>query len=212
MIVPALIPQSKKAFEDMINNATMRKLAPIWQFDILNGSLYEADSWSDPVIVGLQPSLPDFELHLMINDPLPIVDLWLRHVQTVKRVIFHAEISQDLQRLVTEFRKRNLEVGIALNPETSLDDIESLTEHIDLVLIMGVHPGRGGQDFLGEPILHKIEEAARRFPHLIIAVDGGVKPKNAKEIITAGAHQLCIGSGLWKTHNKEALFTSLKNL
>ncbi len=212
MIVPALIPQSQEAFEDMINNTAMRSLAPLWQFDILDGSLYRADSWSDPVIVGLQPSLPDFELHLMIDDPLPVVDLWLRHVRTVQRAIIHAEISQDLDHLIAELRKRRLEVGIALNPETSLDEIDHLADKLNLVLIMGVHPGQGGQDFLGEPVLHKIEEAARRFPHLIIAVDGGIKPRNAKEIITAGAQQLCIGSGLWETHNKQALFTSLKNL
>ena len=212
MIIPALIPQTKKEFEEKIQNKEMRAFAPLWQFDILNNSMFNADSWSDPTIIGTQPDLPDFELHLMVNDPLPVIDVWLEQVKTGKRAIVHAEITKDIDQLVQDIRERGLEVGIAINPVTSLDGVENLAEKIDLLLIMGVHPGQGGQDFLGEPILHKVEEAARRFPHLVIAVDGGIKKHNAARIVKAGAQQLCIGSALWEEKDKQSLFTTLKNL
>lgn len=212
IIVPALLPASQQEFEAKIQNSEVKNLAPFWQFDILNGSMYSTDSWSDPIVVGMQQNLPDFELHLMVNNPLPVINLWLKHVPTVKRAIIHAEITQDLDQLVQEIKECGLEVGIAVNPETSLDDIEHLAQKIDLLLIMGVHPGKSGQIFLGEPILHKITEAKERFPHLLLAVDGGIKKQNAQQIVKAGAHQLCIGSGLWKEKDKQILFTQLKNL
>ena len=199
-VVPALLVQSKEEFEEKIHDTEVREL-PLWQIDVLDGSMYDADSWADFEAVSEMKGLPDFELHLMIQNPIPVVKSWVDHVDNVKRAIIHAEIDNPLQDTLTAVKEMGLEAGLAIGPGVSIEDIGDLREYMDLLLIMGIHPGKSGQKFLGESILSKIAEARHRWPDLPIAIDGGVNEKNAEAMVAVGATQLSVASAIWKSDN-----------
>lgn len=200
-IVPAILAQSKEEFVEKISNEAIREHAPIWQIDILDDSMFNATCWADINEITTIESLPDIELHLMIANPLPTIHEWKENIPTFKRAIIHAEIHRPLGVVIDEIKHQNIEVGIAVNPETNLMSVKHHIEDADLLLIMGVHPGKSGQKFLGEQILNKIQEARAHFPNITIAIDGGVTIENAKSIVNAGADQLCVSSAIWKADN-----------
>ena len=211
LIVPAILEKTEKDFKEKIQNAEMRSLANIWQIDVLDGSMFNADSWADASkLQELDP--PHIELHLMIDDPLPVIEEWTSHVPNVIRAIIHAEIPQDLRSTIDTIHAMGIDAGLAINPDTPLDAVYELHESIDMLLIMGVQPGFSGQRFLGDQILEKIKEAKNSFLAIQVAVDGGVKETNAERIIDAGADQLCIASGIWDSISPAKAYKMYSNL
>lgn len=211
-LVPAVLVDSEKAFAERVSNDPLKKVAPLWQVDVLDGSMYKKSSWAEAEKAAQVGNLPEIELHLMIQNPLPVVKAWHEHVPSLKRAIIHAEIDRPLGAVIDEIEKLGLNVGIALNPETPIEDFRHEIERANILLIMGVHPGASGQAFLGEPILKKIERAKKRFPKKIISVDGGVTKENAVLIKEAGADQLCSASAIWGGNHPEEAFTALSSL
>lgn len=201
LIVPAILAYSEKEFRERIGNADLRALTTLWQVDILDGTLFENTSWSNLEAFSAHFSLPEIELHLMVSDPLSFAHAWKARIPSVKRAIVHAEIPTSIEYVLNDLRDLGIETGLAVNPETPLDSIAPHEQLIDVILILGVHPGYSGRTFLGEQILEKIRDAKKRFPNNIIAVDGGVTLENALSIKMAGADQLCIASALWKSEN-----------
>ena len=211
-VVPAILNKSKSAFLKKITNETLRGLAPLWQIDILDGSMFGASCWADVDEIAEMGSLPDIELHLMVQNPLPIVRAWHEKIPSLKRAIVHAEISRPIGAVINKIRKLGLETGIAVNPETELKTLQGKIPAIDLLLIMGVHPGKSGQSFLGDIVVRKVDEAKRRFPGIAIGVDGGVKTSNSEALTKAGADQLCVASGLWKSRNLETAYHAFEGV
>lgn len=211
-IIPAVLVQSEEEFKTKISNGELKKLAPLWQVDVLDGSMYGKNSWFDAAAAAKYNLLPDIELHLMIQNPLPVVKAWHKHVPTLKRAVIHAEIDRPLGAVMDEIDKMHLQTGIALNPETPIEDFRHEIERADHLLIMGVHPGASGQAFLGETILKKIAQAKRLFPKKTVSVDGGVTKENAALIKEAGADQLCSASAIWEENHPEQAFTALSGL
>ncbi|MFH1767221.1 MAG: RpiB/LacA/LacB family sugar-phosphate isomerase [Patescibacteria group bacterium] len=208
-IIPTVLVQSEEEFLRRITFQPLRNLAPLWQIDILNDSLVSGRAWAEPKIVATASSIPALELHLMIEDPLSTIVQWKQHVPTLHRAIVHAEISQNLPSVIKAIKSLDLEVGIALNPETPLNQIEELADQINVLLIMGVHPGKNAQVFLGSKITQKIYEAKHKFPKLKIAVDGGINEENVALIVKSGARRLAVGSALWGKPNPEEAFQNL---
>lgn len=209
-IVPAVLVHSEEEFNARVSNEALRKLAPLWQMDVLDGSKFHETSWADAEAAAKIPTLPEIELHLMIENPLPVVDAWKKSIPTVKRAIIHAELDRELFPILSSIKELGIETGIALDPETPIEDFRKIIEEADVLLIMGVHPGKSGQSFLGEMILQKIRDARERFPNKVIAVDGGVNLENARAIADAGANQLCVASTIWNETHPEDAFTALQ--
>ncbi|MFH1611074.1 MAG: RpiB/LacA/LacB family sugar-phosphate isomerase [Patescibacteria group bacterium] len=200
-VLPTILVQNPKTFTSQISNSRVRALSTMWQIDVLDETMFESNSWFDPQVISKIENLPELELHLMILDPLPIIELAKFHLPTLRRVIIHAEIDKPLESIVDYSHNLGLQVGVALNPETKIKSIKSLADKIDLLLIMGVHPGASNQEFLGRKILKKITKARKLYPHLIIEVDGGVNQKTIKTISKAGAQQMCVNSAIWQSNN-----------
>ena len=200
-IVPVILAQSQEEFIEKVHNDEVKKLAPLFQIDILDGSLFNTTCWADIEIIKTLDHLPNFELHLMIDNPLPVIKMWKENIPSLQRAIIHAEIHRPLGAVIDQIKLLNLEVGIAVNPETDLMSVKNQIEDVDILLIMGVHPGASGQSFLGEFILKKIQNARAHFPNINIAVDGGITLENVKSIIDAGTNQLCVSSAIWKAKN-----------
>jgi ribulose-phosphate 3-epimerase len=139
-----------------------------------------------------------FDVHLMVEDPDPHIPSFI--AAGADQVAVHPEACNDFSVTLRSIREGGAKVSAAINPETALSVLDGFWAEIDTLLMMSVHPGAGGQEFISE-VLDKIREAARikragshRFA---IEVDGGVKPHNASEVVRAGAEVLVAGSAIF---------------
>ncbi|NQV90330.1 hypothetical protein HQ487_02885 [Candidatus Uhrbacteria bacterium] len=217
-IVPAFLVESEKEFEK--NLRLVENDCRLIQVDVLDGSLFPNTCWYDPERIGALKTDVEMELHLMVENPIPIIEAWIKHVPTFKRAIVHTEMHRP-SGVVTGYIKDELKrkVGIALNPESPLSEIEEVLHSVDQLTIMSVHPGLQGQTF-GDPqhignaeyILEKIRSARAHQPNLTIEIDGGITEELIKPLIQAGANRLCIGSSLFKTADPTATLKSFNTL
>lgn len=212
IISPSVLANDENEFKEKLMDEKMRSLAILWHIDILNGSMYDSTSFADPVIAASLSSLPEIELHLMIQNPLPIITNWKQHVPHLKRVIMQVEIDQNVETLLKAVQSMELKAGLAINPETKIDEILKYEGLFDTLLIMSVHPGKSGQEFLGEKILHKIYTAKEKLPGVTIAVDGGINLENAQKVALSGADQIISASALWKSKDLSGDFQKFKNV
>lgn len=212
IVVPAVLAKDKEEFIKKITNAELRSVAPLWQVDVLDGSMFDHTCWFDPEEIAKIPDLPEIELHLMVKNPLPIIEAWKTQVPSLKRAIIHAEIDRQVGAVIHRIHDLGLEAGLAINPETPIKLILDHVDEIQLLLVMGVHPGASGQPFVGQSILEKITEVKNRFPNLRIAVDGGINLANASEIVAAGTDQLCVTTALWETSDPISVYQKLASL
>lgn len=202
-IVPAVLSNDLADYKNKIS--VFEKLAPRVQVDIIDGK------FADNLTVGAKEieavKTPLFlETQLMVNDPKIYIDGLAN--AGVKLITFHFESfknSEEVFNIIDKIKSLEIQVGIAINPETPVENIEKFIERVDLVLVMSVHPGFGGQKFIPES-LNKIKLIRKKFPRVKIEIDGGVNLENAEEIISAGADYIVTGSGLLKNGiNKEAV-------
>ncbi|PIQ67353.1 hypothetical protein COY25_01330 [Candidatus Uhrbacteria bacterium CG_4_10_14_0_2_um_filter_41_7] len=210
-VVPAILVQSENEYLEKISNLEVRNEVSVMQFDILDGSMFGASSWSDIEVIKNLGNTPNFELHLMIENPLQTVEKWHSKIKTVKRAIIHAEIKAGISESISAIKKLGIEVGLAINPETEISAVKMYLDDIDMILIMGVHPGQSGQKYLGSAINKKIREVHEKFSDLPVAVDGGITLLNAESIVDAGASELCVASTIWQAEDKKKVIQSLSS-
>ncbi len=197
VVAPAILAHSRKEFQSRIDHADLRRLAPIWHVDVLDGSMFGSSCWSRADVVGGFDDLPEIELHLMVQNPLKHLESWHAHVKTLRRAIVHMEISRPVGAVITKIRNLGIEPGVALNPHTPLTSLHSGLDNVHFLQLMGIEPGKSGRPFLGELILKKIQEARERFPDMVIGVDGGISADTVGDVWRAGAHQVCSASALF---------------
>jgi ribulose-phosphate 3-epimerase len=167
--------------------------------DVMDGHFVDNISFGPVVVEALRPyaSLP-FHSHLMISQPLRYVERFARGGSDL--IVFHVEAEEEPDRVIGAIRQAGRQAGIALNPETPGQAVVRYLEAVDLLLVMTVHPGFGGQPFISE-VLPKLawlrEEAERRGLALPIAVDGGVKLETIGAAHGAGGDVLVTGSALY---------------
>lgn len=217
-IVPALLVKDKETFESQLR-AVEQDCQRI-QIDILDNTLFPNETWNDPKAVGAMNPNVEIELHLMVENPIPIVEAWKQHVPNFKRAIVHAEMHRQLGT-VTAYIKDilKLEVGVAVNPETPLSAIEDVMHSIDQLTIMSVHPGFQGQAFgdeehMGdkEAIFDKIRRAKQHRPDLPLETDGGLTQELIKPLIDAGITLLGAGSLIFKQEDPTKQLQHLNQL
>ncbi|HAZ16347.1 MAG TPA: hypothetical protein DCY49_00420 [Candidatus Jacksonbacteria bacterium] len=191
-VIPAILEQSVGDIQEKLDR--IAGLADCIHLDIGDGVFIPDEIMNDPGVLDLITTEAKIDLHLMIELPEIIIDRWLAPI--VARVTLHIEATQDMETCIAKVRDAGKQVFLALNPETPLTMIDAYREKVDGCLIMGVHPGYGGQEFL-EQTYDRIRMARARYATITIAVDGGVKYENAQQIIESGADQLVMGSGLF---------------
>ena len=153
------------------------------------------------------------DVHLMIVEP----DRYIQDFRDAGADIItvHAEACTHLHRSIQAIHASGAQAGVSLNPHTSEHVLDYVLEQLDLVLIMSVNPGFGGQSMI-EAVLPKIEKIRRKIDakglKTLIEVDGGVKVNNAHQFINAGAHALVSGSGIFKSDNRAAVISQLQAL
>lgn len=153
-----------------------------------------------------------FEAHLMAHEPERDVANYVN--AGCDRIIVQPEACLHLHKTVQVIRAEGAEVGIALNPATPLAAVDEVLDDISLLLVMTVNPGFGGQAFI-ESMLPKIERARslldERAPHVLLEVDGGLKPGNVGRAVSAGARAVICGSGLFGPEGKQQAIGDMKS-
>jgi len=181
------------------------------QVDCLDGTFLPEVSWFDGIGIKLIETPVKYDLHLMVKDPVAVVDSW-KEVPTLQRATFHLESVSDPEATIMALKSYGLEVCVAINPETTAEALRPYLDQIESVLLLGVHPGRSGQDLL--PKTFEKITALRLFdPEIPISVDGGVTLENAPKLLAAGATRLIAANAVFKAKDlKETirLFQSMK--
>lgn len=193
---------------EMINNSE----ADWFHVDVMDGSFVPNISFGMPVIsaINRHASLP-LDVHLMIENPDNYIDDFKKSGADILTV--HYEACPHLHRTVQAIKAAGMKAGVSLNPHTPVSVLEDIMADLDLVLIMSVNPGFGGQSFI-ENSYKKISEAkaliAKSNSKALIEVDGGVNGDNASKLIEAGANVLVAGSYVFKSENPQATIEKLK--
>tara|TARA_B100001564_G_scaffold54356_1_gene41198 strand:+ start:728 stop:1369 length:642 start_codon:yes stop_codon:yes gene_type:complete len=149
-----------------------------------------------------------YDIHMMVEEPLEKIDEYIKYEPEI--ISIHIEKNSNLIDCIRKIKSYNINVGVAINPDTNISELYDILELIDLVLIMSVHPGKGGQKFISKTI-DKVKDInnKKNKNNFIISVDGGVNDTNSKDLINSGADLLVSGSYLVKSDN---LNNSIKSL
>jgi ribulose-phosphate 3-epimerase len=192
--------------------AVERARADLIHVDVMDGHFVPNITIGPLVVQGLRKltSLP-LDAHLMIENPERYIEVFAQAGSDW--ITIHAEVCPNLKRMIKKVRQLNVRPGIVLKPATPLKMLFPVLDDIDLVLIMSVNPGFGGQSFIPST-LKKIERLRKivdqnRYP-LEIEVDGGVKIENIRKFSSAGADIFVVGTGIFKTENYEETIKKLR--
>lgn len=169
--------------------------------DIMDGSFVPNISFGFPVIKALRKnSKMIFDVHLMIENPSKYIDEFVNCGADI--ITFHYEAERHIDRTVNYIKNKGCKVGIALNPATPVSVLKNILPSLDMVLIMSVNPGFGGQSFIEYSIdkIQEVKNLAKKLnkQNLLIEVDGGVDTHNIKSIVEAGANVLVAGSAVFR--------------
>lgn len=195
---------------EMINNSE----ADWFHIDIMDGVFVPNISFGMPVLQAISKhAKKTIDVHLMIVDPD-------RYISTFKKLgadvlTVHYEACTHLHRTLQAIKAEGMKAGVALNPHTNVDLLEDVIQDIDLVCIMSVNPGFGGQSFI-ENTYSKVEKLKnlinKKNASTLIEIDGGVTDKNAQQLAKAGADVLVAGSFVFNAINPKETIANLKNI
>ncbi len=171
--------------------------------DVMDGHFVPNLTIGPPVIKALKKNCSiKFDVHLMISPVHKYIEAYSEAGADI--ITIHPEATDNLLSSISKIKKLNKKVGVSLNPETSVDVIKKYLDKIDLVLIMSVNPGFGGQKFMPE-VLDKIKELKNiqneKEIDFDIEIDGGINFENSKTAIEAGANILVSGTTIFKSNN-----------
>ncbi len=153
------------------------------------------------------------DVHLMINNPDNYLDEFIKAGSDILTV--HAEAAPHLNRTINHIKKSGIKAGVSLNPSTPLSALDYILEYVDMVLIMSVNPGFGGQTFI-ENTIQKIEAVhnliTKNNYDIELNVDGGINVNNIEKIAKAGANVFVSGSGIYGTTDYKQTISLMKDL
>lgn len=195
---------------EMIN----RSEAKWFHIDIMDGVFVPNISYGMPVLEAInRHAKKTIDVHLMIVDP----DRYIKEFAALgaNNLTVHYEACTHLHRTLQAIKAEGMKAGVALNPHTSVDLLKDVIEDIDLVLVMSVNPGFGGQSFI-ENTYKKVQQLkeliTRTGASTLIEIDGGVSSKNAKKLIEAGADVLVAGSFVFKADDPVETIKKLNSI
>lgn len=199
ILAPSILAADFKELGKEIK-ATEEHGAEYLHFDVMDGIFVPSISFGMPVLSSIKSCTSQvMDAHLMITEPI-------RYIEAFKNagadlITIHLEACEDVNATIAKIRECGLKVGISICPDTPVAKLEAYIEKVDMVLIMSVHPGFGGQKFI-ESSLEKIRETrtmiAAKGLQTDIQVDGGIYLTNVREVLDAGANIIVAGSAVFK--------------
>ena len=197
-IAPSILSADFARLGDEIR-AVERAGADLIHFDVMDGHCVPNLSIGVPVLQSVRKitKLP-LDAHLMISEPEKYVEVFVK--SGANSVSVHAEVCPDIPKMAKRIRALGARASIGINPETPIDRVIAAAEHLDMILIMSVHPGFGGQEFIPGS-LQKLREVRRELKRrglsLDVEIDGGIKIDNVAAVKAAGANVFVSGSGIF---------------
>lgn len=173
--------------------------------DVMDGEFVPSISFGVPVIQAIRPITKlVFDVHLMVEEPIRYIDDFAAAGADI--ITVHAEACRHLHRTISKIKEMGLKAAVSLNPATPLSALEYVMGDVDMILLMSVNPGFGGQAFIPSS-LNKIAALKKmvleKQLNIDIEVDGGISASNLKEILQAGANVIVAGTAILKGNVKE---------
>lgn len=195
---------------EMINTSA----ADWFHIDIMDGVFVPNISFGFPVMEAIHKhAKKPLDVHLMIKDPNPYIGDFKKAGAEILTV--HYEACTHLHRTIQEIKASGMKAGVALNPHTPVHLLEEVIQELDLVLIMSVNPGFGGQKFISSAVekVRKLKQLIiEKNTSVIIEVDGGVNLETGRLLVEAGADALVAGSFVFNSENPQKTIEALKQL
>ena len=200
-IAPSILASDFSKLNDEI--ITIEKAgADFIHLDIMDGHFVPNLSFGPPIIKSLRnlTKLP-FDVHLMVSNPDTLLDEYVNAGANI--ITVHVEACNHLARTLNYIKSKGCKAGVAINPHSDIQFIENVIEDLDLILVMTVNPGFGGQKFI-KSMVKKISSVKEIIStrDIFLEVDGGITKGNSKEVIKAGANVLVAGTSVFNTNQK----------
>ncbi|MBQ3054190.1 MAG: ribulose-phosphate 3-epimerase [Clostridia bacterium] len=208
-IAPSLLAADIANLESqikMVENAGAEYL----HLDIMDAHFVPNLSFGPCVIESIRKhSKMVYDVHLMMENPIDYIDPFAKAGADI--ITFHVEAKSNLDDCINKIHSHNIKAGIVIKPDTDVKEFEEYYDKVEMVLVMSVYPGFGGQKFMPE-VLEKVtyirEKMGKDFD---IEIDGGVGPANAEAIIKAGANVLVAGSAVFGAENPSEVIKAMKS-
>lgn len=184
--------------------------------DVMDNQFVPNLTIGPPVVKSLRPKTNKFlDVHMMVINPENLVESFAK--AGADMITFHVEATNDVQSVIDLIKATGTQVGLSIKPSTKLKEIEPFYDQLDLILVMSVEPGFGGQGYI-ESSTERVMKIKARLKELclqdrvLIEVDGGIKLHNAKKVIDAGADVLVAGSAVFGTDDPVQTIKDFYNL
>lgn len=182
--------------------------------DVMDGLFVPSISFGMPIIESLRPATNlFFDVHLMIQEPI-------RYIEEFKKagadlITIHAEACEDIAATIEKIREAGLKVGISISPDTEVSVVEPWINKVDMVLLMSVYPGFGGQKFIPETMdrIRAVRSMINQWnPMCDLEVDGGIHLGNVAEVLEAGVNVVVAGTAVFRGNIEENMVAFLKQM
>ena len=213
ILSPSILSADFKVLGEQMK-ATEENGATYLHFDVMDGMFVPSISFGMPVLKSIHDATGQvMDAHLMVQEPIRYVEAFKEagaHIVTV-----HLEACEDVGATLGKIHDCGMKAGLSICPETPVSAVEPFLPQIEMLLIMSVHPGFGGQKFIPR-ILDKVRDLkamiARRHAHALIEIDGGVNLETGRQLVEAGADALVAGSFVFHSEAPLETIARLKQL